>query len=70
VTKEKAVYTGDPPISSHACLAHYLVDGHHKVFAAGKARLPLILISFLAIDKGISSTDEIEQVIKGISPDH
>ena len=47
-------------------LPHYLLDGHHKVFAASKAGLPLALLAFLAVDHGISSPEQIEQVVKVI----
>jgi hypothetical protein len=62
--KQPAVWSGEPTITSHSCLAHYLLDGHHKVFAASKAGLPLTLLAFLAIENGISSGEQIEQVLK------
>jgi hypothetical protein len=64
--KQPAVWDGEPAITSHWCLAHYLLDGHHKVFAANKIGLPLTLLAFLAVEKGISSAEQIEQVIKVI----
>lgn len=64
--KQPAVWDGEPAITSHWCLAHYLLDGHHKVFAANKVGLPLTLLAFLAVEKGISSPEQIEQVIKVI----
>ena len=62
--KQPAVWHGDPAITSHWCLAHYLLDGHHKVFAATKAGLPLMLLAFLAVEHGISSREQIEQAAK------
>ena len=49
------------------CLAHYLLDGHHKVFAANKAGLPITLLAFLAVEQGISSAEQIEQKMKVIA---
>jgi len=62
--KQPAVRHGEPVITSHWCLAHYLIDGHHKVFAASIAGLPLTLLAFLAVEQGISSSEEIEHVIQ------
>ena len=62
--KQPAGWDGEPAITSYWCLAHYLLDGHHKVFAASKAGLPFTLISFLATEQGISSPEQVEQVIK------
>ncbi len=50
-------------INSHWCLAHYLIDGHHKVYAAAKNRRPLTLISFLSVSESISSEKEIIELI-------
>ncbi|PVM93912.1 hypothetical protein [Caulobacter endophyticus] len=44
---------------AHWCLAHYLLDGHHKVEAAVRMGRPITLISFLAHEKGVSSSDQI-----------
>jgi hypothetical protein len=49
----------DIPIVEHFCLAHYLVDGHHKVYAAAKSCSPITLISFLTLEHGIASSEEI-----------
>ena len=48
----------------HFCLAHYLIDGHHKVYAAAKSNKPLTLISFLAVGKGVSSRDDIDHLFR------
>lgn len=48
----------------HLCLAHYLIDGHHKVYAAAKSNQSLTLISFLAVDKGVSSRDDIDHLLR------
>ena len=42
----------------HWCLAHYLLDGHHKTHAAALEGLPLSLLSFLALGKGVSLEEE------------
>lgn len=55
---------GKPDITSHWCFAHYLLDGHHKVFAASQAGLPCTLLSFLALEQGISSVDEGRRAVR------
>ncbi len=47
---------------AHWCLAHYLLDGHHKTFAASKAVRPVSFLSLLAVDKGISSPEQANQL--------
>jgi hypothetical protein len=50
--------------SCHWCLAHYLIDGHHKAFAAARANQPISLISMLAVDKGVSLPEQHEFLSK------
>ena len=57
--KQPANWEGDPAVTSHWCLAHYLIDGHHKVFAASETGMPCTLLSFLAVDQGVSSPEEV-----------
>ena len=65
--KQPATWVGNPEITSHWCLAHYLLDGHHKVYAASQAHKPISLLSFLAIEKGISSAEQIAEVLKTLA---
>ncbi len=58
--KEPADLAGNTGITSHWCFTNYLLDGHHKVFAASRSGLRCSLLSFLAVDRGISSADQIE----------
>ncbi len=62
--KQPANWDGDPEVTSHWCLAHYLLDGHHKMCAASQAGQPISLLSFLAVEKGISSAEQIAEVLK------
>jgi len=54
----------DQSIHQHMCLMHYLIDGHHKAYAAAMANKPLTIISFLAVDQGLSDDYEVGQCIK------
>ena len=46
---------------SHWCLANYLIDGHHKVFAAAMEGKSITMITFLAVDRGVSSEEDVEK---------
>lgn len=63
-TKQPADWEGDPKINSHWCLSHYLLDGHHKTLAASELGRPISLLSFLAVEKGVSTREEVEVVIQ------
>ena len=67
--KQPAMWEGEPEVTEHWCLAHYLLDGHHKSFAAARAGLPITLLSFLAIDKGIASPDQITTALQTLRQD-
>lgn len=66
--KEPAIVESNAEeLLTHYCLAHYLIDGHHKVFAASILREPITLLSFIAIDEGISELDDIKHIMKNIN---
>ncbi len=60
---------GEPEVTTHACLAHYLLDGHHKTFAAARAGKPLTLLSFLALTEGfvIAAEEDVARVLGGLA---
>lgn len=51
---------------THYCLAHYLLDGHHKIEAAAREGRPISIISFLAIDHGISTPEQVQTVLTAL----
>jgi len=65
--KQPATGKSDEQITSHWCLAHYLIDGHHKVYSAVQENKPLTLVSFLAVDQGVSSEEEINELLAALS---
>ncbi|MGG4453033.1 hypothetical protein [Brevibacillus porteri] len=44
--------------------SHFLLDGHHKMFAANKAKKAIILLSFLSIDESFSSKKQIDKLFQ------
>lgn len=63
--KEPADWEGDKAITSHHCLAHYLIDGHHKVYASVLENKPITLVSFLATEQGASSENDVKELLHG-----
>jgi hypothetical protein len=44
-----ANWNGNPPVTTHLCVAHYLLDGHHRLKAAELAGIPIRLLSAFAV---------------------
>ena len=58
---------GPPPVESHACLVHYLLDGHHKTYAAAATNRSLRLVSLVALEAGVSTGDDLERALSGLA---
>src|SRR5258708_22678897 len=56
--KQPANWDRDATVTSHSCLAHYISEGHHKLFAASCTKLPVGVLSILALARGVSSPEE------------
>jgi hypothetical protein len=52
--KGPTTWDGNPKVTSHWCLTHYVIDGHHKLFAACRTHRPIGLVSMLATQEGLS----------------
>ncbi|WP_328475098.1 hypothetical protein OHA21_17460 [Actinoplanes sp. NBC_00393] len=48
-----------PDYYTHWALAHFLLDGHHKMQAAAETGRPLRLLSLLAIDAGLAEAVQV-----------
>jgi len=60
--KEPADWEDGKKHTKHICFANYIMDGHHKLFAAAAINKPITLLSFLSIDNSICSEEEWVQV--------
>lgn len=65
--KQPAVWQGNPETTEHWCLAHYLLDGHHKTYAAAQTNKPLNLVSFLAVGESLASEEEIKSALTDLT---
>lgn len=45
-------------------LTHFLLDGHHKIYASAKAKKPISLISFLSIDHSFSDSKHMDKLLQ------
>lgn len=53
-----------PMVTEHWCLAHYLLDGHHKTYAAYLVGKPITLLSFLATAESIATEENVDRVLE------
>jgi hypothetical protein len=61
--KQPADWPDGTEVTEHWCLAHYLLDGHHKMRAAALQGVPVRLLAFLAVDSGVASAEDIGRVL-------
>ncbi|MFN2468758.1 MAG: hypothetical protein ABR521_11590 [Gaiellaceae bacterium] len=50
----------------HWCLAHYLLDGHHKVYAAAREARTVRLLSLVAADEGSSTAEDLDRALAAL----
>ncbi|MEI7670124.1 MAG: hypothetical protein WCJ33_08585 [Pseudomonadota bacterium] len=62
--RQPANWSGNPTITKHTCVAHYIIDGHHKLFASSKAQKEITLLSFVATEKCMADESEINETLK------
>ena len=57
---------GDTPqldITEHWMLAHYLLDGNHKTYAASQGEREITVLSFVTLEHGISTAQEVAEAL-------
>jgi hypothetical protein len=61
--KQPATWAGEPAVIEHWCLAHYLLDGHHKTFAASEVDKPITLLSFLSLGESLATEEDVSTLL-------
>lgn len=64
--KEPAYIDEGEEFYAHWCLSHYLIDGHHKVFASSLLNEPITLLSFLAVNESVADREQIERLFSNL----
>ena len=64
--KQPATWDGEPGVTEHWCLAHYLLDGHHKMFAASATDKPITLLSFLSLNESVATEENVNRLIDNL----
>ena len=54
-----AADSASEPGRAHRCLAHFLLDGHHKMQAASQPGQPVRLLALLSIDHSLAQRDDV-----------
>lgn len=60
-------WQSQPAVVEHWCLSHYLLDGHHKTYAAATADTPLGVLSFLALSQSIAAPEQARDVVRQLA---
>lgn len=61
--KGPADWEGHKEVVEHVCLAHYLIDGHHKSYAAARCSHTMTLLSFLAVEQSVATGEDIDALL-------
>ena len=54
-----AADSASEPGLAHWCLAHFLLDGHHKMQASSQTGQPVRLVALLSIDHSLAQRNDI-----------
>lgn len=52
-----------PAVCEHWCLTHYLLDGHHKTYAASLSGERITLLSFLSTYESVATEENVDRVL-------
>ena len=61
--RQPATWEGEREITRHWCLAHFLLDGNHKMYAAAQAQERARLLSFISLDWSIATSEEVNRAL-------
>jgi hypothetical protein len=65
--QEPALLEHEPNPARHLCLAHFLLDGHHRVAASAQAAKPVTILSFLSLDESGAPADEVDAALAALT---
>lgn len=58
-----ADWDGEREITTHWCLAHFLLDGNHRLYAASQVGAAARILSFVSLKWSMATQDEVEQAL-------
>lgn len=61
--KGPATWHEEPAVAEHWCLVHYLLDGHHKAYAASLAGASVGVLSYLAVEQSIAERADVREAV-------
>ncbi|HVE80227.1 MAG TPA: hypothetical protein VNA89_15280 [Gemmatimonadaceae bacterium] len=61
--KMPATWDQEPAVAEHWCLVHYLLDGHHKTYAAALAGAPVGVLSYLAVGESLAERGDVLEAV-------
>jgi hypothetical protein len=53
-----------PTLNEHWCMVHYLLDGHHKTYAAFLAVKSITVLSFLTTAQSVATEENVDRVLE------
>jgi hypothetical protein len=60
--KQPATWEDSTDVHTHWCLANYLLDGHHKVYAAAQTGAVVNLLAFVWLDESIAEPEQLDRL--------
>lgn len=62
--RQPATWEGEGEITQHWCLAHFILDGNHKMYAAARVHASARLLTFISLDWSIATQDEVDHAME------
>ena len=64
--KAPALKASPAPVSEHWCLANYVLDGHHKIYAASRQNLSVSVLSFLSARASLANAECVSAAVSAL----
>ncbi|MBK8221727.1 MAG: hypothetical protein IPK73_11945 [Candidatus Obscuribacter sp.] len=65
-TKQPALWDEKLEIIDPRCLVHFLLDGHHKTYAAAAEHKPITILSFLHKQECVATNELLEESLRSL----